>query len=173
MNLRPALLAPALALLLAACGDGPGDSPADPTAPGSTAAATTPAGGTPAATPGLGPSPDLGTYILSVAPAHGQEVKPSYFRPGDPLSGICFEANFEKTPEYAQWFRMAVDGREVTTELTWLVPTKEAPTKGKACYSPPTPLTPGRHEAAVSVQSPKNLAQPPLQTIGWRFDVVP
>ncbi|MCE7928164.1 MAG: hypothetical protein DYG91_06635 [Chloroflexi bacterium CFX7] len=173
MNLRLLLVVPILAVLFGACGDGPGDPPANPTAAGQTPAATTPAQGTPSATPGLGPTPQLGTYILSVAPAHGEAVKQSYFRASDPLSGICFEASFEKTPEYAQWFRMAVDGREVTTELTWLVPTKEAPTKGKACYSPAAPLAVGRHEAAVSVQSPKNLAQPPLQTIGWRFDVVP
>lgn len=173
MSLRLSLIAPILALLLSACGDGPDKSPAAPTSAGTTPEAGTPVQGTPSATPALGPAPELGEYILTVAPAHGEAVKQSYFRASDPLSGVCFDASFEKTPEYAQWFRMAVDGKEVTTELTWLLPTKEAPTKGKACYSPKAPLAVGRHEAAVSVQSPKNLTQPPLQTIGWRFDVVP
>lgn len=173
MSLRLILLAPILALLLSACGDGPEKQPASSTPGGSPTAAATGGQSTPSGTPVLGPAPELGDYILTVAPAHGEAVKPGYFRAGDPLSGVCFEASFEKTPEFAQWFRMAVDGKEVTTELTWLVPTKEAPTKGKACYSPKAPLAVGRHEAAVSVQSPKNLTQPPLQTIGWRFDVVP
>lgn len=174
MNLRLLLIAPALLLLSAACGDGPDKPSATPTASGRSTPGASPSGSTPTgATPELGPAPVFGDYILKVTPAHGAQVKAANFRTGDPLAGVCFDVSFEKTPEYAQWFRMAFDGKEVTTELTWVLPTKDAPTKGKACYAPNSGLSAGRHEAAVSVQNPKTLSQAPVQTVGWRFDVLP
>ena len=174
MNLRYLLFVPGLSLvwLAAACSDTPSSAP--PTAAASTPTVTpaTPATG---ATPDLGPAPELGGYVLKVSPAHATQVKQSATRSpdGGRPNGVCFDADFANTPEYGQWFRMAVDGVEVTTKLTWILPTQNAPTKGTACYAPTNGLTVGRHEAAVSVQNPKNLTEKPRQTIGWRFDVTP
>ena len=175
MNLHYLLFVPGLSLvwLAAACSDTP--SSVTPTAAGTTATATKPTAAT-GATPDLGPAPELGGYILKVSPAHAAQVKQSATRspdPGRPTNGICFDADFANTPEYGQWFRMAVDGVEVTTKMTWILPTQNAPTTGKACYAPAAGFTVGRHEAAVSVQNPKNPAEKPRQTIGWRFDVTP
>jgi hypothetical protein len=174
MNLRFLLFVPGLSLvwLAAACSDTP--SSARPTAAGSTATAPRATVAT-GATPDLGPAPVLGGYVLKVTPAHAAQVAQATTRSPDAgrPNGICFDANFENTPEYGQWFRMAVDGTEVTTKLTWILPTQNAPTKGTACYAPTNGLTVGRHEAAVSVQNPKVPTENPRQTIGWRFDVVP
>ncbi len=169
----------ALALLAAACGPAPAKSPT-PTAAGASPGATpttsgTPAGGT--ATPEMGPPPALGGNILKVSPAHGAQVRQLQTRTLDPSrpSGLCIDVSFEGTPEYGQWFRVALDGKEVTAEKdsVWIVPSNEAPTKGTLCYAPAAGFAVGRHEAAVSVQDPKNPAAKPRQTVGWRFDVIP
>lgn len=153
-----ALCLPAVLLLAAACGDGPDPVPT----PTPTADLTT-----------FGPPPDLGGNILKVYPPHGATVSQASTRSPDPSrpGGICAEVSFEGTPQYGQWFRMAVDGVEVTDRLTWVVPTQQDPKNGRVCYAPAEGLTPGRHEAALAVQDPLNPAAPTKQVVGWAFMV--
>lgn len=148
----------AAALLLAACGDGPDPVP------------------TPSPTPDVGefgPPPDLGGNILKVSPPHGVTVSQASTRSPDPSrpGGICAEVSFQGTPQYGQWFRMAVDGVEVTDRLTWVIPTQEDPKNGRVCYAPAEGLAPGRHEAALAVQDPLNPSAPTKQVVGWAFMV--
>ncbi|WP_322797063.1 hypothetical protein [Tepidiforma sp.] len=168
MERRFARFAAAAALLgcaglwLAACGDGPDVPPATPTAAPTVN------------TDEFGPAPKLGGNILKVWPEHGSTVTQAQTRSPNPAnpSGVCAEVSFEGTPQYGQWFRMAVDGVEVTSELTWVIPTREAPKNGRVCYAPPEGLAPGRHEAALAVQDPGNLNAPSKQVVGWAFEVV-
>ena len=177
MRIVPAaLLLAALAGFGAACGDGP-DAPATPTANTITpAGATSTAGGVTSPTPGLGPAPTLGRYVLSITPGHGEKVTRELTKTLNPSrpQGLCFTADFTEAPEQAQWFRMAFDGQEVTTKLTWIVSTGTAADKqGRACYAVAEGLSAGRHTAAISVQDPKALNQPARQTVAWAFDVTP
>lgn len=172
MNVRIAALIIACApvvLLLAACGDGP-DQPATTVAPGGTAA---PAGSATIAP--FGPAPTLGGNVTDISPGHAERVTQPSTRTVDAYkpSGVCFGASFKNAPEQAQWFRMAVDDQEVTTKLIWFVPTQNAPETGRACYAPPQGLPVGRHTAAVSVQNPRSLTEPPRQMVAWAFDVTP
>lgn len=153
----------ALAALVAlgACGDGPGDGQPTPT-PGSTS------------TDGFGPAPTLGSAITQITPAHAAKVSVSSMKNLPPGKGICFEADFGGLQESGQWFRMAVDANEVTTKLTWIVATNESPKGGTACFTPPADgLSVGMHTAAVSVQNPRNTAEPARQVVAWKFEVVP
>ncbi|GIW17910.1 hypothetical protein [Tepidiforma sp.] len=149
---------PALLLAGAACGDGPDPVP------------------TPTPTPDasqFGPAPKLGGNILKVYPEHGSTVTQASTRSPDPSrpGGICAEVSFEGTPQYGQWFRMAVDGVEVTDRLTWVIPTRDQPQNGRVCYAPPEGLQPGKHEAALAVQDPLNPNAPTKQVVGWAFMV--
>ncbi len=168
MKLRyflPVALAAAL-LSSAACGDGP-DAPATGSTPG--------ASGTPGIPDDFGPAPLLGGNITKITPEHAAKVPQSSTvttNLGDP-KGICAEVTFDGLPQYAQWFRMAVDGVEVTEQLLWIVPTREAPTRGKVCFTPEKGLAVGKHTAALAVQDPNNPLADSKQVVGWAFEVVP
>ena len=156
-----------LAAFAMACGDGP-DKPVTPTP--STAAPT----GSQTAAP-WGPAPKLGDNITAISPGHAERVTQQSTRTANPLkpNGVCFSASFEGTPEYGQWFRMALDDKEVTTKLVWIVPPENAPTAGRACYAPVEGIPAGRHTAAVSVQNPRNPTEPTRQIVAWAFEVAP
>jgi hypothetical protein len=144
------------------------------TAPAKTQAAPTP-------TPNIGtypgPDPKLGGNITAISPTNGQAItqldsqSPNATKP----RGICFVADFTDLPENEGplWMRMALDGNEVTEQLTWLVATKDNPTGGRACYAPEKGLPVGKHSAAVSVQNPSNPNEPPKQLVAWKFEIKP
>ncbi|MFN0146961.1 MAG: hypothetical protein ACKVT1_10640 [Dehalococcoidia bacterium] len=173
----PHLLATGLLVsvfLLGGCGDGP-DKAATPAASpaGQTAAATT--GGTaPTPKPGdpFSRAPVLGGNITRVFPEHASTLAQTATRSPNPQrpNGACFEASFADLPENIQWFRMAFDGAEVTTKMTWVAASASA-TEGRGCYAPEEGFAPGRHYVAVSVQDPNNPAVSPRQVVGWEFDV--
>ncbi|MCK9518490.1 MAG: hypothetical protein M0R74_05600 [Dehalococcoidia bacterium] len=153
-------LALAFPLLAAACGDGANDAGAAPTA--SAEAAETE----------FGPPPTLKDNITGVRPEHGSTVRPDALRPANPNipGGICFDVNFEGFDSgNLQWFRLAVDGEEHTTAITWF-PRNEN-TEATGCYVPAEPLSAGVHQAAVSVQNPSNPSEPTRQYIEWRFEI--
>lgn len=131
---------------------------------------------TPTLTAGdFGPAPRLGDWILDVYPIHASAIPQAETRttnPNDPR-GVCFEASFHDLPENARWFRMAVDGEEVTTQGIWIVESEVNPTGGTFCYDPPEGLEVGVHEAAVSVQNPSAPSQPTRQIVAWKFEVIP
>lgn len=159
--LLPLFLLPALTL--AACGDDDDAAPAEATATPAATATTGP----------YGPAPVLGDNIIEVSPVHASTVTQESTRSPNPLepSGVCAKVVFEGLPQYAQWFRMAVDGTEVTTSLTWIIATRDNPKDGTVCYAPTEGLTAGRHTAAISVQDPSNPAAPTRQLVAWSFDV--
>lgn len=166
MNFRPVVLfALPLALLAAACGDGPDDGAETPTAQ-----ASAPSG----SSDDFGPAPTLGGNIVKVSPAHAALVKqvstrsPNATRP----NGVCVEVSFEDLPESGRWFRLALDGTEVTTELTWLVSSNTNPTGGTMCFAPTEGIAVGKHTAAVSVQDPNNIQARSRQIVAWKFEVI-
>jgi hypothetical protein len=156
-----------LATFASACGNGP-DKPGTPT-PGTTA----PRGAQTAAP--YGPAPKLGGNITAITPGHAEKVAQQSTRTTNPAkpNGVCFSVSFDGTPEYGQWFRMALDDQEVTTKLVWIVPSQNAPTTGRACYAPVEGIAAGRHTAAVSVQNPRNPTEPTRQIVAWAFEVTP
>lgn len=189
-RLRTALFLPGLGaalLLLNACGDGPDDGNVDPTATatGDTAASTATVGAT--STPGgvptstiptraagdYGPEPILEGYILEVTPPWATSVTQAATRSPNPSNprGLCAQVSYEGLPENNQWFRMAVNGVEVTQELTLITDSLENPTGGRLCYAPEEGLPIGRVQAAVVVQNPNNPNENTRQVVQWEFDV--
>ncbi|OAI39023.1 hypothetical protein AYO38_08455 [bacterium SCGC AG-212-C10] len=166
-------------LLVSACGDGADPLPT-PMLASAAKTATKVAAPTPALSAGtvsssdFGVAPRLGENVIKVSPAHGTTVTqkstqtPNPERPG----GVCAEVSFDGLPERYPWFRMAIGQKEVTTELTWVIPSQEAK-EGKVCYAPETGLEPGRYTAAVSVQNPTDPTQPTKQVVAWSFQVTP
>ena len=172
MKIRTLLAAPAFALILfatAACGDGPAKT-AGGGAVGAPVSATAPA--IPA---DFGPAPKLGGNVKTISPAHAAQVKQASTR--SPVAatpkGLCADVNFDGLPENGLWFRVAFDGKEVTTKLSWAVDSKENPTNGRLCYAPAEGFPVGKHSAALSVQDPNNPAAPTRQIVGWAFEVTP
>lgn len=189
-RLRTALVTAGLSatlLLFSACGDGPDAEPTAIPATATTAstattatgadASTTPDGATPAdptRAPGdYGPEPILEGYVLRVTPAWGTTVKQAATRTPNPANprGLCAEVSYEGLPENNQWFRMAVNGVEVTQQLTIITDRAENPTGGLLCYAPEEGLPVGRIQAAVVVQNPNNPDENTRQVAQWEFDV--
>ena len=150
--------------LFAACGDGPDLPPptATPTAPGNADR--------------FGPAPVLGGNIDVLSPAHASSVPRASTAMLGQLSpkGVCAQVNFEGLPQSGQWFRMAVDGVEVTasSDVYWFLSANDAE-GGTICYAPQAGLEPGLHTAALSVQDPTNPVAPARQIVGWSFEVTP
>jgi hypothetical protein len=157
--------APLLAFaLLTACGDGP-DDPLPTATPTSV---TNP--------DRFGPAPVLGGNIEVLTPEHATSVPRAATAMVGQISprGVCAQVNFEGLPQSGQWFRMAVDGEEVTasSDVYWFVSSQQAE-GGTICYAPEAGLEPGVHTAALSVQDPTNPTAPTRQIVGWSFEVTP
>ncbi len=154
-----------VSLFFAACGDGPDERLLDPTATPTTES-----------DPGFGAPPVLGGNILVLSPEHAATVPRVATAMVGQVSprGVCAEVSFEGLPQSGQWFRMAVDGEEVTasSDVYWFISSNEAD-GGTICYAPVAGLEPGRHTAALSVQDPMNPAAEARQLVGWAFAVTP
>lgn len=168
MNLKHLmfLTAPLAMLLLASCGDGPTTTVDSVTPQPSVTRSGLEAE--------FGPEPVLGDNILKVTPAYAQQVKQAATRTPNPNqpSGVCAQVSFDGLPDTGRWFRMAIDGTEVTTELTWIVSSKDTPTGGTMCYAPEKGIAVGKHDAAISVQDPNNIQAKTKQLVAWRFEVI-
>lgn len=143
-----------------------------------TPAASASASGTAAAsgtTTQFGPAPKLGGNVIKVQPAHAERIAQPLTRAATPdqPKGLCFEASFSGLDGNIQWFRLVLDGQEVTPKLTWAVSSATNPTGGRACYPLKDGIPVGVHTAAVSVQNPNNPNEPPRQLVGWGFEVTP
>ena len=162
-------------LVFAACGDGPGTG--TPTAAATKKAAKSPTAVSGSATVDTqaypGPDPKLGGNIKVITPTNGQTVTQADTRSPNPQRprGICFEADFTGLEEQILWFRMALDDKEVTESMTWVVASQTDNKGGRGCYAPAEGFAPGRHSAAVSVRNPNNANEPPKQIVAWRFEV--
>ncbi|MGH2610861.1 MAG: hypothetical protein ACRDHF_17405, partial [Tepidiformaceae bacterium] len=90
------------------------------------------------------------------------------------VQGICAEVTYEGLPQNNRSFQMAFDDDIVTQELTLLLleGTEADPIRGLICYATEEGLPLGVHSAAVAVQDPNNLAGPPDEVVGWKFEVI-
>ena len=168
MKLRRSFLAvvPAVLLLAAACGDGSiktiDEAATSTPGPGGTAEAR------------FGKAPTLGGNILEVSPKHAEMIRQGATRSPNPNQpqGVCARTSFQGLNGNAQWFRMAIDGVEVTTELVWIIASEDNPTGGIVCFAPAEGITVGDHSAAISVQDPNNPSAPRRQLVAWKFAVI-
>ncbi|MBI5948958.1 MAG: hypothetical protein HY875_12540 [Chloroflexi bacterium] len=169
MKLRFGLVAIVLAggVVVAACGDGPDKPAATPTYAATRVATSVPGS--------FSAAPKLGGNVTVIYPAHATSVAQAGTKlRGNSKSGVCADVNFDGiTTANAQWFRMAVDGVEVTPKLYWFVSDVAAPTGGTVCHIPAEGLTVGRHNAAVTVTDPRSSTASPRQIVAWEFDVTP
>jgi hypothetical protein len=127
-----------------------------------------------------GQPPVLGGNVTDVAPGWGKSVKQAdtvIKNKENPRGGVCVDIKYAAPATDATWYRMAVDGQEVTQKLIVVQhikgPTATTAATGTLCYGPSEPLSLGVHSAAVSVQQPNALTASPLQTVAWKFKVVP
>jgi hypothetical protein len=150
-----------VSLFAASCGDGPDPVPT-PTPTQERSSWSQP--------------PVLGGNVLVVSPEHASSVPRSATAMVGEASprGVCAEVSFQDLPQSGQWFRMAVDGVEVTasSDIYWFISSQDAE-GGTICYAPAAGLEPGRHTAAIAVQNPTNPAADARQTVGWEFEVTP
>lgn len=127
------------------------------------------------APPPFGPTPALGGHILAVFPEHGASIAQAATRTVDERQPQppCFSVDFTGLAEQAQWFRVQVDGVEVTPRLTWVVPSNPRPgASPRGCYGTAEGLSVGRHTVTIVVRDPRNAAAPIRQVVTWSFDVL-
>ncbi|MBK7329241.1 MAG: hypothetical protein IPI85_09205 [Dehalococcoidia bacterium] len=170
MNFRLAFLSalPLAVLAFAACGDGPDEAAETPSAGSPTA--TVPADALQAK---FGPAPEFGENVVKLSPGYAESVKQLATQTKNPQrpNGICAEVSFAGLPETGRWFRMAVDGVEVTAKLVWIVSSNTTPTGGTMCYAPTEGIAVGVHQAAISVQDPNNITARTRELVAWAFEV--
>lgn len=188
MRMRPILAVLCAAVVLvgaAACGgsssnktiNNAGDIASK--SPSASAAANSTPTPAPSAVGEFGAPPVLGGNVTDVAPGWGKSVTQSATRSpqrGDP-HGVCADISYAAPATNLLWFRMAVDGTEVTQKLIAIQhvagPTATTAQTGSICYAPTDGLPAGIHSAAVSVQNPQDPQAPIVQTVSWKFRVTP
>ncbi|GMV84160.1 MAG: hypothetical protein AMXMBFR80_00180 [Dehalococcoidia bacterium] len=118
------------------------------------------------------PSPPAARHILSVSPPDGGTIPQEATRSGERVSpgGPCAEVSFVGLPESGQWFRLSVDGDDVTAGSLWVLPSA-SPVTGRLCYTNPAGLPPGDHRAEAVVRDPRG--GPVLERVRWEFTVAP
>ena len=154
-SFRGLLLAATLAVGAACGGEGEGDATQSP--------------------PSFGPTPALGGHVLAVFPEHGASIAQAATKTVDPTSPQppCFSADFTGLAEQAQWFRVKVDGVEVTPKLTWVVPSNPRPgATPRGCFATAEGLSVGRHTVTVLVRDPRDAKAADRQVVSWSFDVL-
>ena len=161
-------------MLAASCGNDSGSTASVPATKKPGGVGTT-LGTTPAVNPTFGPTPEIKDNIEKIFPTYGQKLTQAATRTADPgvPRGVCVQVNFKGLDGNAQWFRMALDGAEVTQKLSWAVDSFDNPTAGRVCYSPAEGFTIGRHFVAVEVRDPRNGAAQSKQIASWGFEVTP
>jgi hypothetical protein len=173
MRLPPqALLAGGLVLIAAIIGAVIILSGGDDDDPASAIGTPTP---TRAASDDFGQEPAMTEHIHKLIPEHAASIqKAQTVQRQNSASGICAEVTYQELPQNNLMFQMAIDGEIVTPETTVeiIVGTLEAPERGRLCYATPEGLSLGVHDAAVAVQDPNNLAGPPTEVVGWKFEVI-
>lgn len=113
--------------------------------------------------------------IVELSPADGSIVSAASTRSPDPvqLAGVCAKVRFVATPETGRWFRLFVDGLDVTAQSAWIVPADSQTERGTLCYAPEAGLPPGKRTAEIRVQDPNNPFGVPRETATWTFTVAP
>ena len=120
----------------------------------------------------FGRPPAMTEHITAVSPAHASAVPQSESKE----TGVCAEARFDGLTEQGTWFRLYLDGEEVTLRSAWTVDLGQssfAAPNGRLCYSPGAQLSEGRHTAMVEVRDPRDPSAPAIEAVTWAFEVVP
>ncbi|MEX0784206.1 MAG: hypothetical protein WD557_16315 [Dehalococcoidia bacterium] len=127
----------------------------------------------------FGPTPTMTEHVSEVLPAHGERIQQQATRRGAATltpRGVCAVVSYKDLPENNQWFRIAVDDKEVTAEkdsVTLILDGTEADPQGATmCYAPPDGLSLGLHSAAIAVQDPKSTGGVPQELVAWKFEVI-
>jgi hypothetical protein len=112
----------------------------------------------------------------AISPPHGARVSQASTRSPDPRrpGGACFQANFKDLQETVLWFRMLVDEKEVTVDMSWvLAPSAPGvlPEGGRGCYAPSLGFAVGKHRVTVVIQNPNSASEPTRQILEWEFEV--
>ncbi len=121
-------------------------------------------------------SAESAQYVVSVSPPDGASIATEATRWTDEPSarGVCVSVRFDAgQPATGQWFRMSIDGADVTPQLSWFLPQSRSPRTGRLCFATESGLATGSHVAAVSVRDPEQPAPATLQTVRWSFTVTP
>lgn len=113
--------------------------------------------------------------IVELSPADGSIVSVSSTLSPDSLRprGLCVQVRFVATPETGRWFRLYLDGVDVTAQSTWNVPAGAATERGTLCFAPAAGLSPGLRTAEVVVRDPNEPAATPREAVRWTFTVAP
>lgn len=123
-----------------------------------------------------GPTPVLGNHVTELIPPHGTSISSAATRTLDPKrpQPPCFAADFSDLPEEGLWFRMLLDGTEVTTQFTWIAPfPADSGRPPRACFATEDGLSPGPHTIVIVVRPPFDNSAPAVETITWSFTVSP
>jgi DNA-binding CsgD family transcriptional regulator len=116
------------------------------------------------------PTPPAAKHILSVNPPDGGTIGQAATRSDRQATpgGLCAEVSFVGLPETGQWFRISVDGVDVTHDATWVLSSPSAAT-GRLCFESEAGLLPGPHRAEITASDPHG--GPVLERLAWDFRV--
>jgi len=118
------------------------------------------------------PQPSI---IVELSPGDGSIVSAASTQSPDQLnpSGVCVRVRFVGTPETGRWFRLFVDGTDVTAQSVWKVPHTSQTETGTLCYAPEAGLPVGRRTAELRVKDPNIPGGVARETARWSFTVAP
>ncbi|MGE3076956.1 MAG: helix-turn-helix transcriptional regulator [Dehalococcoidia bacterium] len=118
-------------------------------------------------------SPQKNQFVVAVTPGDGTEVSQASTRSSEPgdVNGACAAIRFVSQAVNGQWFRLWLDGTEVTHQSTWVLPGTQ-PEEGKLCYAPEEGFAVGTHSARLEIGDPAGGSPPPGET-SWSFVVGP
>ncbi|MGE0601999.1 MAG: helix-turn-helix transcriptional regulator [Dehalococcoidia bacterium] len=118
-------------------------------------------------------SPQKNQFVVVVTPGDGTEVSQASTRSSEPgdINGACAAIRFVSPAVNGQWFRLWLDGTEVTDQSTWVLPGTQ-PEEGKLCYAPEEGFAVGTHSARLEIGDPAGGSPPPGET-SWSFVVGP
>lgn len=113
--------------------------------------------------------------IVELSPADGSIVSVASTPSPDPLrpAGLCVQVRFVATPETGRWFRLYLDGVDVTAQSVWTVPVGAVTEKGRLCFAPAEGLSPGQRSAEVRVSNPGDPSAGLRESARWTFTVTP
>ncbi len=113
--------------------------------------------------------------IVEMTPEDGSIVSVASTASADSLrpAGVCVEVRFEETPGTGRWFRLFLDGVDVTASSVWFLPGVTGAKTGRLCYAPEEGLAIGSRTAEVLVRDPSDPRAALRESARWSFTVTP